>query len=475
MTGGLMKSTSHYALAAAAGLFVGALAITPAKAADLGGDCCADLEERVAELEATTVRKGNRVVSVQLYGQVNRALMYWDDGIDSDLYEVDGDASGTRIGVRGSGALKAGWEAGYRLEWEIQTNDSSNVSQFDRDDSLSEGAFALRQANVYVDGQYGRVTLGQQSSALDGVAQVNLGGTFALPDSTSIGGFLIRNEGPDGNYVPGLTYGDVIFDGDGGRNNGIRYDSPSLAGFILSAFWGEDDLGQVALRFSKEWNSVRVAAAIGYGNDNPDLKTDNPLVGFSSLQDRFDDELEWYVGSISAMHVPSGIFATFSAHDSELDYGSPNNDVADLERSHWYVQAGVNRNFTGMGSTRIFGEYGQYETKGSFEVGDASIELSPASPPAPAVVLDLEDVYATGDVDTDVIGFGVEQTFESAATDVYLHFRHYEVDTNGNQFLLSDREVSDADLNGEAENPEDVTGVDPDDFFSVMGGMRVQF
>ena len=34
----------------------------PAKAADLGGDCCADLEERVAELEATTARKGNKKV-----------------------------------------------------------------------------------------------------------------------------------------------------------------------------------------------------------------------------------------------------------------------------------------------------------------------------------------------------------------------------------------------------------------------------
>jgi hypothetical protein len=36
-----------------------------AKAADLGGDRCADLEERVAELEATTVRKGNKKVSVR--------------------------------------------------------------------------------------------------------------------------------------------------------------------------------------------------------------------------------------------------------------------------------------------------------------------------------------------------------------------------------------------------------------------------
>jgi len=41
---------------------VGALVFArkPAKAADLGGDCCADLEDRVAELEATTVRKGNK-------------------------------------------------------------------------------------------------------------------------------------------------------------------------------------------------------------------------------------------------------------------------------------------------------------------------------------------------------------------------------------------------------------------------------
>ena len=44
-------------------------------AADLGGSCCADLEERVAELEATSVRKGNRNVSLQVYGQVNRALL----------------------------------------------------------------------------------------------------------------------------------------------------------------------------------------------------------------------------------------------------------------------------------------------------------------------------------------------------------------------------------------------------------------
>jgi hypothetical protein len=68
-------STSYVALAAAAGLFVGGVAMPSAKAADLGGDCCADLEERVAELEATTARKGNRRMSLTVTGQVNKLVI----------------------------------------------------------------------------------------------------------------------------------------------------------------------------------------------------------------------------------------------------------------------------------------------------------------------------------------------------------------------------------------------------------------
>ena len=56
---------------------VAGLGMAPAQAADLGGDCCADLEERIAELEATTVRKGNRVMSLKLSGHVNRAVLWW--------------------------------------------------------------------------------------------------------------------------------------------------------------------------------------------------------------------------------------------------------------------------------------------------------------------------------------------------------------------------------------------------------------
>ena len=83
-----MRKISLSALVAA-GLLVGGLSAGSASAADLGGNCCADLEERIAELEATTARKGNRKVSLTISGWVGEQALYWDDGFEKKLY-VDG-------------------------------------------------------------------------------------------------------------------------------------------------------------------------------------------------------------------------------------------------------------------------------------------------------------------------------------------------------------------------------------------------
>ena len=73
-----MKKYS-FGVAVAAGLLASGLNFgSSAQAADLGGNCCADLEERIAELEATTVRKGNRKVSLTISGWVAEQVMWWD-------------------------------------------------------------------------------------------------------------------------------------------------------------------------------------------------------------------------------------------------------------------------------------------------------------------------------------------------------------------------------------------------------------
>src|SRR5205085_7201531 len=94
---------------------MGGVAMSSAKAADLGGNCCADLEERVAELEATTARKGNRKMSLTITGQLNRMIMAWDDGGTRGIfYGIDNINTSSRFSFLGEAAatpwLKFGFE-----------------------------------------------------------------------------------------------------------------------------------------------------------------------------------------------------------------------------------------------------------------------------------------------------------------------------------------------------------------------------
>jgi Gram-negative porin len=102
-------------------------AAAPARADGLpGGNCCADLEERVAELEATTVRKGNRRVSLTLSGQVSRQIMYWNDGHTSDVYSVDNGLNTSRFRFTGNAKISGDVQAGFMMEMDIRIGARSN-------------------------------------------------------------------------------------------------------------------------------------------------------------------------------------------------------------------------------------------------------------------------------------------------------------------------------------------------------------
>ena len=385
---------SRIALTAAAGLLLGA-AMTPAKAADLGGGCCADLEERVAELEATVARKGNRVVTLQIYGDVTQGLLIWDNEDESDAYIVDNDALGSIVGFLGEAKIKPGWKAGYKMELQIQSASSSAVDEGQNGDDPDD-IIAIRHNYVYVESErFGRISLGQQSTASDGAAEVSVANTLvsSSPD-----------HGTQFNPGGGLfTLGELASDFDGGRDDLIRYDSPSIYGFVLSAAWGDNDYWDVALRYSKEWNSVKIAAAVAYA----DSQTDELITGFQI------ENFTQVIGSISAMHVPTGLFASFSAGEREYD-----NDV---DGSFYFLQAGLERKWFSYGTTTVYGEYGNYD--------DVLIE----------------------DTNAEMWGIGIVQHVDSAAMDFYAQARFWDTSAD----------VVDVDENGELT--------------TLMIGSRIQF
>ena len=157
-----MKSASRLALVAAAGLFASGVAMPSAKAADLGGDCCADLEERVAELEATTARKGNRKMSLTITGQVDRMVMFWDDGrMARTYYGLDNTNSSSRFSLLGEARVSRSIKMGFEIMLEIEAGGtSSKVNQFDEDGKVGgqiagSAAPASSFNNITVDSYFG--------------------------------------------------------------------------------------------------------------------------------------------------------------------------------------------------------------------------------------------------------------------------------------------------------------------------------
>ncbi len=366
--------TSRLSLAAlvAGGMMV---ATSSANAADLGGDCCADLEERVATLEATTARKGNRKVSLKIYGQVNQALLIWDNGDESDAYVVDNDSSASRIGFKGKAKINNDWSAGYRIEIGVYSAESDRVDE--NNDDGDGNRLDLRRSEMYIKSKtLGKVTWGLTSSALDGTTKADLSGTHVVARNGGlryIEDFAIINSNGAASTADwgGIFDGDTEFD----RDNVIRYETPTFAGFKVSASWGENDEWSVAAFYKAKFDQFKFKAAIGYGEDQEGTG--------SGVSENFN-------GSASIMHTPTGVFVTGSAGEKSKD-----NDV---DETFYQIKAGIQQKWNSLGKTTLYGEFVHGDTD---DVGEG-----------------------------DIYGFGVVQKVDAAAMELYAGFRHYEADLN---------------------------------------------
>lgn len=372
--------------AAAAGL-VGALYLAgAAKAADLGSCGCGDLEERVAELEATTARKGNRKVTLTISGQVSKAIL-WTDGLDGfeanhKARVIDNGNSSTAVRLEGTAKISPTTSAGFIFEY-----------AFDETRGLGLGPVAgplvhwldgdatLRKSAVWIKTAVGKVTLGKFSLATDGITEIDLSNSGIASRLMSVeplwsyiglGGLPIIG----GNLLNPTPFHDL-------RSEVIRYDSPVFGGFTASASWGGgqtlsgDNIWDVALRWAGEGGGFRAAAGIGYRTEEYKTLLAPDQVTIS--------------GSASLMHVASGIFGTVGAADQK------DNPV------FGHIQM-------------IHGKIG-WEGKGITSVGATTFYVEAAEHKLP----DLS-------VTSHFYGAGVVQAIDAAAMDVFLSARQYHSD-----------------------------------------------
>jgi hypothetical protein len=395
--------------------------------ADLGGNCCADLEERVAELEATTARKGNRKVSLVISGWVTEQIMGWDDSISSDAYVGTSlNDLGNRLHFDGSAKIDAEWSAGYSLRLDVIgangfVQDANNASGGSGPPGTLNSYWWLKSERL------GRVSVGRQSQASDDT-WVDLSGAGSIFAAN-----LVIFDGQNFNLVPEGTatrakarWGDIatcyttgigIFaDCGGDRTNNVRYDTPTWNGFVASTSWGQDDFWDVALRHSGEFGNFKTAMGIAY-QDNMDKRI-NTIT---------NSEL-WQV-NFAFLHNPTGIFGSVH-YGHEVPEGAKETDQL-------YVKAGVRVGLNAWGKTVFYGEYGQDNDMFSGLTGGAVFSGT----------TDICDGFAGtgGKIDTACgaaaavdptgstfrrFGFGVVQEIDAASMAIWLKYKNYSADVD---------------------------------------------
>jgi hypothetical protein len=282
--------------------------LAPAAAADVA----APTEAEIAKAKATLIPKlrlGDDSGYIEVYGQINKGLLIFDDGGSTLGYgPVDNGNSSTRAGARIYGVVNDTWAMGGNLEWEWTPYSTNSVNQLNRGD-FDWDTNLLRKAELYLESKtYGKLWLGQGSMASDSSAEVDLSGTtvvgYALVSDMAGGPFFRFSDGT----LTSIKVKDAFTDFDGlGRKLRVRYDTPQFAGFTISSSVGtqvvpdqtHETVWDLAARYDKTIDDFKISAAIAYSEPA--------------------DDQSLYDGSVSILHQPSGLSLTVAAAYSDED------------------------------------------------------------------------------------------------------------------------------------------------------------
>jgi hypothetical protein len=159
--------------------------------------------------------------------------------------------------------------------------------------------------------------------------------------------------------------------GDSARRFIVRYDSSEWHGLTLSASWGEDDVGDVALTYKQTIGDFSVLARAGYGSSNdPGNMRDGvpstyvvggtPCISGSTVATSLPNfDCSWEGAAATVMHDPTGLYVFGGWGRMDIDTGNPVTERRLIEpvSTTWFVRPGVEKKWCELGKTQLFVSY----------------------------------------------------------------------------------------------------------------------
>jgi hypothetical protein len=352
----------------------------------------------VAIASAMAAPIGASAIEASVSGHLNRVILFADDGFDSDVMQADSSNSMSRFRITGSGDLGiGGMKVGVNLETAWASNRTSRVTIKGRNGNTGTGDanFNIRHSNLWFSGGWGRLTMGHTSTAYDGITDGATGGPLFLAGITNgstMGaniaykrtGNATFNNGQGGTARVGNTY--VNF--DGGRQDVLRYDSPSFGPLSGRVSVSDNGSWQTSVHLNTNFSGATVFMRAGY----EDRENDQEDAGASGVSERW--------GGSAGILFSQGTNITFGYGGGDFTAGNgsitSNQDRGDGDTV--YVKLGHR-----WGANTIAVNYGHHEFDGSTAAG-------------------------TVDHDSTTWGIGMTHTLSEPRVELFAGYRNFDLD-----------------------------------------------
>ena len=191
-----------------------------------------------------------QAVDFSVSGHINRSLFVTEMADGSTRAKVaDNGGSGTRVRFKGSSEMMDGTSAGVNLEYSAGSS------------------LGLRYAEVWYGGEFGKVTIGQGDEGGEGSVYSDKSGAFGI------------GHGQDQTTLSDTAGYFGSFDGGTGRNERIRYDTPSIGPVSAAVSVGNGDEISAGVSISQDFAGTAFGAKLGVNQTPGDNGTVSASAG----------------------------------------------------------------------------------------------------------------------------------------------------------------------------------------------------
>ena len=274
-------------------------------------------------------------------GQLDRAFTVADNGNETDYASVDNIGSNSRFRFTGNEKMANGMNVGFIYEMSVVQFGST---EFDIGKNSGGGDVNLdtRKIDIYLEGDFGKVSFGKGDGAgyyanmmdYSGTLYYGGGAWYTLYSS----GISFVDDNGNKLYRIGETNG--VFNAVG-RQERIRYDSPSIGGLVLSTSLDNGNAYELAARYHVDLPGAKLATGLSWVDTN-DLNIEASPTNGQPLTPGSEFKAKQVLSASASLLLDGGLNFTVS-------YGNDKTDAM--------ANAGQ-ANQEGFDATNLFGQVG---------------------------------------------------------------------------------------------------------------------